>query len=204
MLKLYYAPGTCSLACWIALEWSGLEYETVRVNYNDPEYRKINPLGMVPALEIGADRPMTQAGAILQYIANLVPEKDLGANEGLENIFEFDETALFLSADIHPSFWPFFNPQRYTISENSDTIEMARKSAPARIDANFKHLDDIIGDSNHLYQNKRTVLDALAFIFATWTKNLEKTYKDYPNVKRMVEHLKEDPAVQKVLTESNE
>ena len=26
-MKLYYAPGTCSLACWIALEWAGADYE---------------------------------------------------------------------------------------------------------------------------------------------------------------------------------
>lgn len=202
MLKLYYAPNTCALACWIALEWSGLDYEVVKVDYDDPEYLKVNPLGQVPALDIGKERAMTQASAILQYIADLVPEKDLGPNDGLENVFEFNESALFLSADVHPAFWPLFLPQRFTSSKDKDIINMAKEAAVPRIDTTFERLNDIIGDTNFVYQNKRTVLDPLAFIFATWTKALDKDYTAYPNVKRFVEHMKEDPAVQKVLTES--
>ena len=68
-MKLYYAPGTCALACWIALEWANADYEVQKVDYADPAYKKINPLGMVPALDIGGSRAMTQANAILQYIA---------------------------------------------------------------------------------------------------------------------------------------
>ena len=68
-MKLYYAPGTCALACWIALEWANADYELQKVDYADPEYKKINPLGMVPALDIGGSRAMTQADAILQHIA---------------------------------------------------------------------------------------------------------------------------------------
>ena len=44
-MKLYYAPGTCALACWIALEWAGADYEAVRADYKSEEYQRINPLG---------------------------------------------------------------------------------------------------------------------------------------------------------------
>ena len=50
-----------------------------KVDYADPEYKKINPLGMVPALDIGGSRAMTQANAILQYIADSHPAAKLGA-----------------------------------------------------------------------------------------------------------------------------
>ncbi|TFV01801.1 glutathione S-transferase, partial [Bacillus stratosphericus] len=52
-MKLYYAPGTCALACWIALEWAGADYEAVRADYASEEYKRINPLATVPALDIG-------------------------------------------------------------------------------------------------------------------------------------------------------
>ncbi|HFI0151259.1 TPA: hypothetical protein ACGO3A_002139 [Streptococcus suis] len=42
---MYYAPGTCALACWIALEWAGADYEVVKVKLGSPEYLKVNPLG---------------------------------------------------------------------------------------------------------------------------------------------------------------
>ena len=50
-MKLYYAPGTCAVACWIALEWAGADYEVEKVQLGTDEYRKINPLGAVPALD---------------------------------------------------------------------------------------------------------------------------------------------------------
>ena len=39
-MKLYYAPNTCALACWICLEWAGAEYEAVRADYSSEEDRK--------------------------------------------------------------------------------------------------------------------------------------------------------------------
>jgi len=81
-MKLYYAPGTCALACWIALEWAGADYEVEKVDPKSDAYRKINPLGLVPAIDIGGVRAMTQADAILQYIAELHPDEDLGADPG--------------------------------------------------------------------------------------------------------------------------
>lgn len=82
----------------------------------DSAYQEINPLGMVPALDIGLDRAMTQVDAILQYVAELYSEANLGANEGINNQFEFNETMAFLTGDFHPAYWPFFTPQRYTTS----------------------------------------------------------------------------------------
>ena len=56
MLKLFYSPGAVALASHIALEESGLDYETVRINFGDneqkaPEYLKINPLGSIPVIK---------------------------------------------------------------------------------------------------------------------------------------------------------
>jgi len=62
-MKLYYAPGTCALACWIALEWANADYEVQKVDYADPAYKKINPLGMVPTLDIGGRPSMDQANS---------------------------------------------------------------------------------------------------------------------------------------------
>ena len=61
MMKLYYAPGTCALACWIALEWAQLDYEVEKVKLGSEEYLKINPLGMVPALQLDDGQIVTQA-----------------------------------------------------------------------------------------------------------------------------------------------
>lgn len=202
-MKLYYAPGTCSLACWIALEWSGADYEVEKVDYASEEYKKINPLATVPAVDIGEARMMTQAGAILQYIAERYPESNLGSNEGIVNHFEFSEIISFLTGDFHPAYWPLFSPQRYTTLTDEKSIEAAREASFARIDRVMTHLDNLIGATNHVYQNKRTILDAYAFIMARWSVNTPKSWSEYPNLSRFMESMQQDEAVKKVLELSN-
>ncbi|AMK20341.1 MULTISPECIES: glutathione S-transferase N-terminal domain-containing protein [Sphingobium] len=87
MLKLYYNPGSCSLASHAALEEAGLPYEaelidlTQNAQFSDA-YRQKNPWARVPALQIGDD-VLTENIAILNHIAELVPEKALLPTEGL-------------------------------------------------------------------------------------------------------------------------
>jgi glutathione S-transferase len=57
-MKLYYAPGACSLAPHIALEEIGARFELSRVELstnqqNSAEYLRVNPKARVPALSDG-------------------------------------------------------------------------------------------------------------------------------------------------------
>ena len=78
MIKLYYAPHTCSLASHIALEEAGAEYSTVRIDFaaneqRTSEYLAINPKGRVPALV--TDRGiLTESPAMLAFIAQSFPQ----------------------------------------------------------------------------------------------------------------------------------
>lgn len=198
-MKLYFAPGTCALACWISLEWANADYVVEKVNPRSEEYRKINPLRMVPAVDIGGERPMTQADAILQYIVESYPESDLGSLEGIENKFEFNETMSFLTGDFHPAFWPMFAPARYTVSKERDDLVAVKEASYPRIDIVMNHLDNLIGETTHVYKNKRTVADAYAFVMALWSEKTPKSWEAYPNIKRFMDNMYQDEAVKKVL-----
>lgn len=201
-MKLYYSPGTCSLACWISLEWAGARYEVERVDPKSDAYKKINPLGTVPAIDIGGPRPMSQAGAILGYIAATHPARNLGADAGPEAGLEFEETMDFLTGDFHPAFWPFFAPQRFTTRTDDDSLNAVREASHARVDRVMNHLDAVIGKRDHVYRNRRTVADAYAFVMAGWTRLFPKTWKEYPNVARFIETTSKDPGVITVLERS--
>lgn len=204
-MKLYYAPGTCALACWIALEWAGADYEAVRADYASAEYKRINPLGAVPALDIGGSRAMTQASAILQYIAARHPDAQIGANEGLENAFEMNETLSFLASDLHPAFWPFFMPQRYSTDESDAARQATKEASYALIDRAMQHLDKLIAaGGGHVYQGKRSIADAYAYVMVRWTTLIPKTWKEYPNVAAFMQRMEQDAAVQKVLAQSKD
>lgn len=202
-MKLYYAPGTCALACWIALEWANADYEVQKVDYADPAYKKINPLGMVPALDIGGSRAMTQANAILQYIADSHPAARLGAADGLEAQFEFNETMAFLTGDFHPAYWPMFSPQRYTTDNSAAAHNAVREAAYTRIDRVMAFLDDLIGERGHVYRSKRTVADAYAYVMARWSVKTPKPYSEYPHLAAFMTRMDADAAVKRVLAASN-
>ena len=202
-MKLYYAPGTCALACWIALEWANADYEVEKVDYASAEYKKVNPLGMVPALDIGGSRAMTQANAILQYIADSHPAARLGAEDGLEAQFEFNETMAFLTDDFHPAYWPMFSPQRYTTDKTPAAHNAVREAAYARIDRVMAFLDNLIGERGHVYRSKRSVADAYAYVMARWSVKTPKPYSAYPHLAAFMTRMGEDEAVKRVLAASN-
>ena len=81
MIKLYYSPGACSTASYLALEEAGADYSVERVNFaanqqQSPEYKAINPKGRVPAM-ITDRGVLTETPAILAFIAQSYPNAKL-------------------------------------------------------------------------------------------------------------------------------
>lgn len=198
-MKLYYAPGTCALAPWIALRWANADFVPVKVDYASAEFKRVNPLAQVPALDLGGPRAMTQADAILGYIAETHPQARLGPDDDPMARFEFAETMAFLTGDFHPAFWPLFGPQRFTADPSPQALDQVRKAAEARVDRVMAHLDGLIGTDGHVYRDRRTVVDAYAFVMARWSAKVAKTWKDYPNIVRLFGWMNKDADVKEVL-----
>ena len=112
MMKLYYAPGACSLADHIALHEAGLAFEHERVDLkakkteHGEDFVAINPKGYVPALRLDDGEMLTENIALLDWIADqsptLRPRGPLGRTRQLELL-------AFVSTEIHKSFKPFFS-----------------------------------------------------------------------------------------------
>jgi glutathione S-transferase len=87
-MKLYYSPGACSLSPHIALHEAGLAFEPVLAStkshklQDGTDYYGINPLGYVPMLELDDGTRLREGPAIVQYIADLAPTKNLAPANG--------------------------------------------------------------------------------------------------------------------------
>ncbi|SEB05122.1 glutathione S-transferase family protein [Rubrimonas cliftonensis] len=200
MPTLYYAVGACSLAPHIALEWIGAPYEAVRVQFGSDELLAVNPAGAVPTLQENDGWLLTQAGAILDYLASKHPEARLAGGDGVRDKAEAHRWSAFFTSDVHASFWPIFMPDRYT----SDRTESARRAVVEAgrklVAKQFGLLNRHLAGREHILDGGRSVIDAYSFPMIRWAKKLlPDGLKEHPHVQALHDRIAADPAVQKVL-----
>jgi glutathione S-transferase len=200
MPTLYYAPGACSLAPHIALEWIGRPYAAVRVQYGSHELRAVNPAGAVPTLLEDDGWLLTQAGAILDYLAHKHPEAGLSGGEGARAKAEAHRWSAFLTSDVHASFWPVFMPYRYTADHSEAARRAVVEAGHGLVAKQFGILDRHLEGREHILDGGRSVIDAYSFPMIRWAiKLLPGGLEGYPNVQALHDRLAADPGVRTVL-----
>ncbi len=105
-LKLYYAPGSSSMAVHIALHEIGVPFEAQAMSFHVKEMRKpwylaINPAGKVPTLMIDG-RPLTEVAGCLFYLAKRFPDAKL-LSAGLEAEAQAVSWMSFIASLLHPA-----------------------------------------------------------------------------------------------------
>ena len=196
---MYFAPGACSLAPHIVLEWIGAPFEAVKVAFGSQQLRDLNPAGSVPVLREDHGWTLTQAGAILDHLAQKHPEAQLSGGDSLRDKAEAHRWSAFFTSDMHAAFWPIFGPGKYTTdttdAAKQSVIEAGQDLVRTRLALLNRHLegrDWVLGS--------RSVIDAYAFPMLRWAiKMLPDGLKGYANVQALHDRIAADPAVEKVL-----
>ncbi|MBV8522831.1 MAG: glutathione S-transferase family protein [Acetobacteraceae bacterium] len=201
-IRLFYAPGACSLAPHVVLEWIGQPYEAVRVQYGSQELLELNPAGAVPVLDTGEGWTLTQAGAILHYLARRFPDAGLGVDGSLQQEAEFDRWSSFFTGDLHPAFFPIFLASRYTQSKDPAAHEEVRQAAYDMVRKRLNLLDTHLAGREQIVGEHRTVLDAYALPMMRWAAaKLPEGLVKHPNVKAHLDRIAGDPSVRKVIAD---
>jgi glutathione S-transferase len=200
MPTLYYAVGACSLAPHVALEWIGAPYEAIKVQYGSNELLKVNPAGAVPTLREDDGLLLTQAGAILDYLASKHPEAGLAGGNGMRAKAEAHHWSAFFTSDVHAAFWPIFMPYRYTTDESEAARRAVVEAGHRLVAKQFGILNRHLEGREYILDGRRSVIDAYSFPMIRWAiKLLPDGLSEYPNVQALHDRIATDPAVQKVL-----
>jgi glutathione S-transferase len=200
MLKFFYSTQTCSTAVHIALEEAEIPFDGVEVSWkrkvNVAELETVNPLGQVPVL-VDGKKTLIQSMAILEYIAEKAPEKNLLPRSGTWERSEATAWLAFIGADFQKSFAPIFRASRWTNDKSvQETIIAATREG---IDKHLAYLDNSLAGKEYLLGNRFSVADAYLFTILGWCKWAEVKVGKYSNVTAYMKRILKRPAVQKVL-----
>ena len=85
-MKLFYAPGACSIGIHVLLEEIGKPYEGVAVNLREgaqhkPEFTAVNPKSKVPTLVDDEGTVRTEFPAIAYWLARTNPYRQFVAGQ---------------------------------------------------------------------------------------------------------------------------
>lgn len=195
-MKLYYAPGACSLSVHIALRETGLPFDAVAVNLtkhtlaDGTNFYDISPRGYVPLLELDDGSRHTEAAALLQYVADKDPAQRLIGPVGSARRLAVTEWLAFVSTELHKTFSPWL--------WYKETAESTRTAVRARLDMHFKVLDQHLGRQDYL-AGEFSVADAYAFTIINWVNFLSIPITAYPKLQAYLARVAARPAVQAAL-----
>jgi glutathione S-transferase len=203
MIKLYYAPHTCSLASHIALEHAGAEYATVRIDFateaqRKPEYLAINPKGRVPAL-VTDKGILTETPAMLVFIAQSFPQAQLAP---LHDPFFFAEMQAFnsyLCSTLHVAHAHRMRGYRWA-DDPSAVAAMARK-VPDSVTACYELIEGKMLRGPWVMGETYTICDPYLFTIAQWLEGDGVDPSRFPKVMDHRRRMSERPEVQKAIAE---
>lgn len=197
-MKLYYAPGACSLSPHIALCEAGLSFDRVRVNLgtkkteHDEDFCSINPLGYVPALQLDDGQVLTEGPAILQYVADRVPEKNLAPANGSLARYQLQSQLNFIATELHKTIGALFAP---------GIDEARRKSAIDLFTRRLHPVAERLAQAPYLAGTDYSVADGYLFTVLSWLPHLKIDLTPWPMVRAYQERIAARPAVQTALRE---
>ncbi len=191
-MKLYYSPGSSSLAPHIALREAGLAFELERVSLktkktaSDADFLRINPKGYVPTLQFEDGSVLTEGPAIMLWIGDQVPEKRLAPAPGTMERYHLIECLNFIATELHKNFGGLFD---------AAAPEAAKASARARLEKRLDYQDKALGNAPFLLGEHFTVADAYLFTVLGWGRFVDVDLARWPRLAAYVGRIGARPKV---------
>ena len=195
-MKLYYSTGACSLSPHIVLRESGLAFEPILAStkthklVDGTDYYTINPKGYVPLLELDSGERLSEGPAIVQYIADQVPDKKLAPPNGTLARARLQEWLNFVSTELHKQFSPLFN---------AAMPAEAKALFSAKILDRLKWVNSQLEGRKYLTGENFCVADAYLYTVTRWTKPLGLDISALRHLGDFMQRMEARPAVQAAL-----
>jgi glutathione S-transferase len=197
-MKLYYAPGACSMAPHIVAMEAGQKLDLVKVDIpnkkteHGDDYWKINPKGYVPALVLDDGEVVTEVAVICQFIADQHPQAGLVSPLGSMARYQEMAALNFAATEVHKQIGALFNPAL--------TAEM-RDVQVATIGRRLNALEQMLSGRSYIMGERFTVADAYLFTVLNWTGLHKLDMSKWPNIQNYMARVGARENVRKAMIE---
>ena len=191
-MKLYYSPGACSLNPHILAHEAGIKHDLVKVDLQTKktedgrDFTQINPKGYVPALELDDGTLLTENVAIDLYLAGLKPEKNLAPKQGSPEFWDFFQSLLFITTEVHKGMGGLFAPF-------PDEVKEAMKK---KLRTRLTFLAEQLKGKQFVFDDRFTAADAYLFTVLNWAPKVKVDLGEWPALVEYQKRIGARPAVQ--------
>ncbi|MEP6608531.1 MAG: glutathione transferase GstA [Burkholderiaceae bacterium] len=195
-MKLYYAPGACSLSPHIALREAGISFTPVKVSTKThqldggADFYAVNPKGYVPTLELDDGTRLTEGPAIVQYIADQAPASQLAPANGTWARYKLQEWLNFITSELHKQYSPLFD---------STTPEEVKSKQREKLAKRYDWIAEQLKDKDYLTGSNFTVADAYLFTVTNWAKSTGLDLSRWPVLQAYQKRVAARPYVQEAM-----
>lgn len=191
-MKLFYKPGACSFSPHIVLREAGVDFTLVKVDLmtkrleNGDDYFAINPKGQVPALQLDDGTLLTEGMAIVQYLADTVPDRQLLAPVGSITRYQTLSWLTWIATEFHKGFTPLFRP---------DTPEDYKPVARALLEKKLAYINESLEGKQWIVGTRFSVADAYLFTVLRWAPHVGLNLDALSNITAYMARVEARPAV---------
>jgi glutathione S-transferase len=198
-MKLYYAPGACSIGIHVLLEEIGKPYDLERVNLQQgeqykPPFTTVNPKSKVPTLTRDDGSVLTEFPAIAYWLAKSNPFANLLPDD-VDQQAQALELMDYAVATVHmQGFARQFRSSNFTPNPADEDAVKARGKELA--EKGFALLDKALEGKDYAV-GKFSVADAAIFYVEFWSKRVGMTLP--PNCAAHLDRMLARPSVQRTM-----
>ena len=196
-MKLYFARGSSSLATRIVFLECGLPFDATEIDEHTKimvgggDFRTVNPLGYVPAVELDDGSILTEGSAISQYLVDRLAEKKLAPANGTIGRTRMQAWLNFLTGELHKGgLTPLFS---------SKMPEEAKAIFRSRVASRLSHLDKHLGSNKYLLGEEYSIADVHCFVMLSWLNWVGIDIANYPALVSYHARIRSRPSVDAAL-----
>ena len=199
-MKLYYAPGVCSIGIHVLLEEIGKPYDLEAVNLREgaqyqPGFTQVSQKSKVPALQRDDGSVLTEFPVIAAYLAKTNPQAGL-IPQDLETELRAAEAMEYAVGTMHgQGFARIFRPGNFGPPEQEEQVKARGREM---VEKGFSILDKALAGKSYLGGDKLSAADSAVFYVEFWAAG-RLGMQLPPNVAAHYERMKSRPAVQRAM-----